>query len=527
MNAIFDQYRHLFVPALASLPALALVYAYATSRTDTRKRKELENFTRLPPGPPRLPFIGNLLNFPQARWYETFSSWAKEHLGEEFDQVDKVPHGQRSHDNWDLMHLDILGSHLIVIHSLQAAKDLMEKRGATYSDRPRDMMSYYVMGWNWNVVVAQPGSYHTNCRTIYKRSIGQTDVAQYEAVIVEEAQRMLEGFRSVQGDPWDVIEDVVGAVLNRVTYGDSIYKEHGKAMSDLNHEMLDLFTWASTQFWLVNFIPKLHSLPGWIPLSFKKIGKKGQELQRKMHYWPWQQTVDHFKRGIAEPSIALEYLDKDENLNTVRDALGMMYSAGIDNTASTFASFISQMLLHPHIQKKIQAEIDAEAGLGDTLPSFEQRPQFRYLDAAWRESMRLNPSAPLGISHVCSKEDVYEGYYIPKYTCLVSNIGFMGRDPRVFTNPDSYTPERWLPEHNPDASNLPDVYEFVFGFGRRICPGQFLADRIGFVFAAAVLKMYDILPLEGEELPKEFLYQDAITRRPEGVRCRFVPRKQD
>lgn len=142
---------------------------------------------------------------------------------------------------------------------------------------------------------------------------------------------MLEGLPSVQGDPWDVFQAHVGAVVIRVTYGDSIYKEHGKEMKDLNHETLDLVTWVSTQFWLVNFIPWLRFLPDWLPLSFKKIGNKGLELQKQMHFWPWQQTVDHYKRGIAVPSIALEYLEKDENLDTVRDASGMMYSAGTDN----------------------------------------------------------------------------------------------------------------------------------------------------------------------------------------------------
>ncbi|CCA74613.1 related to O-methylsterigmatocystin oxidoreductase [Serendipita indica DSM 11827] len=399
----------------------------------------------------------------------------------------------------------------------------MEKRGAIHSGRPRDMMSYYVMGWNWNVALAQPGGFHTECRTIFKRGIGQKQVARHDAIVVEETQRMLEELANVRGDPWNVFQARIGAVVVRITYGDSIYKEHGREMSALNHEMLDLFTWVSTQFWLVNYIQRLRFLPDWFPLPFKKM-------------------VDHFKRGIAGPSIALEYLEKNENPDTVRDALGMMYSAGVDTTASTFASFISQMLLHPHVQRRIQAEIDGKMGPGDALPSFEQRPQFRYLDAAWRESMRLNPAAPLGISHVSLKEDVYEGYYIPKFTGVISNIGFMCRDPRVFTNPDSYTPERWLPDVNPGASDLPDVYDIVFGFGRRfdfissvvvseiedrICPGRFLADRIGFTFAAAVLKTYNILPLEGEGLPKEFEYKDAITRRPEGVRCRFVPRKQD
>ncbi|CCA77683.1 related to cytochrome P450 oxidoreductase OrdA-like, putative-Aspergillus flavus [Serendipita indica DSM 11827] len=200
-------------------------------------------------------------------------------------------------------------------------------------------------------------------------------------------------------------------------------------MSALNHKMLDLFTWVATQFWLVNYIQRLRFLPDWFPLQFKKVGKRGLELQKRMRYWPWEQMVDHFKRGIAGPSIALEYLEKNENLDTVRDVLGMVYSAGVDTTASTFASFISQMLLHPHVQRRIQAEIDGNMGPGDALPSFEQRPQLRYLDAAWRESMRLNPAAPLGISHVSLKEDVYEGYYIPKFTGVISNIGYASHSP--------------------------------------------------------------------------------------------------
>ncbi|CCA74615.1 hypothetical protein PIIN_08567 [Serendipita indica DSM 11827] len=122
----------------------------------------------------------------------------------------------------------------------------------------------------------------------------------------------------------------------------------------------------------------------------------------------------------------------------------------------------------------------------------------------------------------CPRRVLYPKRYAPH-----DQHRFMCREPRIFTHPNSYPPERWLPEHNAAPSNLPDVYDIVFGFGRRICPGQFLADRIGFTFAAAVLKMYDILQLQGEELPKEFTYQDAITRRPEDVRCRFVPSKQD
>ncbi|KAG8808842.1 hypothetical protein FRC17_003749, partial [Serendipita sp. 399] len=434
-------------PALAAVPVLALLYRLSS------KSKSLKGQYPLPPGPPRVPIFGNAFNFPPDRWYEAFTTWVEEHL---YDTTGVLKSNGK--DTWDLMYFNVLGSDIIIISNLDVAKPLLEKRSNSF--RPSDMMNYRVMGWDWNVVLAQPGQFHTDCRTIFKRGIGQVEVAQFEHVIEDETKLLLKQLKELKGDPWTVVQPRMGAVVIRVTYGDSIYKQHGQELSDLNHTTLDL------------------------------------------------------KKGIAQPSIALEYLEANQDLDTVRDALGMMYSAGTDNTASTFMSFIATMLLHPEVQSKIQEELDAETPPG-TLPKFDQRPQLRYLDAAWRESMRLNPSTPLGVPHTAEQEDIYNGIYIPKDTMLITNIGFMCRDPRVFSDPDKYIPERWLPEHNPDCSQLPDIYDIVFGFGRRICPGQFLADRTGFTFAAALLKTYDILPLQGDTVPKEFPYKDAITRRPE------------
>jgi hypothetical protein len=108
----------------------------------------------------------------------------------------------------------------------------------------------------------------------------------------------------------------VGAIVIRITYGDSVYREHGQDLVDLNHETLDLVTAASTGFFLVNFIPSrewlfyshyphlgsssltcaeiVHYLPDWLPVSFKKIGNKGLALQKKMHFWGWELTEKHY-----------------------------------------------------------------------------------------------------------------------------------------------------------------------------------------------------------------------------------------
>jgi hypothetical protein len=48
-----------------------------------------------------------------------------------------------------------------------------------------------------------------------------------------------------------------------------------------------------------------------------------------------------------------------------------------------------------------------------------------------------------------------------------------------------------------------------------------LADQTAFTFAAAILKTYDIVPLEGETVPKAFVYQDALIRYASKLACKM------
>ena len=70
------------------------------------------------------------------------------------------------------------------------------------------------------------------------------------------------------------------------------------------------------------------------------------------------------------------------------------------------------------------------------------------------------------------------------------------RDPVTFPEPSRFKPERWLA---PDAPALPDA---AFGFGRRACPGCFMAREIVWAAITGVLAAFEISPVEGD-LPKE------------------------
>jgi cytochrome P450 len=78
----------------------------------------------------------------------------------------------------------------------------------------------------------------------------------------------------------------------------------------------------------------------------------------------------------------------------------ILYSSFTDQnqqTAKTLLIFLSTMLIHPNVQRRVHEEIDQEMASG-SLPTLDDRSKLPYLDAAWRESRRLNPSSPLGTS---------------------------------------------------------------------------------------------------------------------------------
>lgn len=61
------------------------------------------------------------------------------------------------------------------------------------------------MGWDWNVVIAQPGEFHSNCRTIYKKAIGQQEMEDHRELIQDETRNLIPELRNFEGDPWEVI----------------------------------------------------------------------------------------------------------------------------------------------------------------------------------------------------------------------------------------------------------------------------------------------------------------------------------
>lgn len=150
-----------------------------------------------------------------------------------------------------------------------------------------------------------------------------------------------------------------------------------------------------------------------------------------------------------------------------------------------------------------------------------------YVEAVLRETMRFHPIAPLGVPHAAVNDDVYEGYFIPKGTSILTNIWAMTHDATKYPAPFEFKPERFFTSSG-DLND--DQVTPVWGWGRRICVGRYVADASLWSAIASMLAVFDFLKAtdeNGKDIDFEPRWTSGISSRPVSFPCRIIPRQCD
>jgi len=208
-------------------------------------------------------------------------------------------------------------------------------------------------------------------------------------------------------------------------------------------------------------------------------------------------------------------------MNSIKWSAASLYSGGADTTVSSINTFFLAMSLHPEVQKKAQTEIDTVIG-NDRLPSFSDQDHLPYVQSLVKEVFRWNPVAPLGIPHRVTEDDVYEGYLIPKGAYVIPNIWKFLHDQEVYSNPMEFNPDRFM-----GVNAEPDPRTLCFGFGRRVCPGQKLAEASVFISCVMSLAVFNIskgVDESGREIEPTVAYTDGTISHPQPFECTIKPR---
>jgi cytochrome P450 len=188
----------------------------------------------------------------------------------------------------------------------------------------------------------------------------------------------------------------------------------------------------------------------------------------------------------------------------VRDEAMTLFLAGHETTANALAWTFYLLARHPEARARMEAELDA---LG-RAPDYEDLKKLPYTLAVFKEAMRIYPPAYLlGRRPI---EDVRIGDHVVKKSSIVLvNIVGVHRRPDVWTDPDSFEPERFLGDKE---KQLPRCGYMPFGAGPRICIGNHFALMEGHVLLATIARRvrFELASTTPAEL------EPLVTLRPKG-----------
>ncbi|KAF5331759.1 hypothetical protein D9758_016632 [Tetrapyrgos nigripes] len=505
---------------LLAIPGLFIVYDLW--KYLLRRHRQALSY---PPGPKGLPIIGSFFDALTPRTgLET--QWAI------FRDMGHIYHS-------DVLHIDVLGDHTVVLNSAKAAEELLERRSGIYSSRPTMYMANE-SGWGWNFATMPYTLWWRLHRRTFHQHFRSEAIATYHPFIRQATSRLLRSLSCIQSttmvtqydDLQAVFRQHAASIILYTTYGITEQEDMEAFVELVNNAAESLATFSHGNF-LVDYFPLLRYVPAWFPgAHFKRKATRWSQLTSELVNKPWNQLRASISSGTAISCFGTKCLQKlDLTFNAadatedtsylgmsktdsdtkmeeiVRNCAGTAYVAGSDTSVSLTLISVLVLSHHPEIQAKAQEELDRVLGStanSSQLPDFSDQGSLPYVEAVFKEILRMYPSAPLGVPHYSVADDVYEGYFIPKGTTVVGNAWAILHDESLYPDPLTFNPDRFLrtePQRGaPPAKHSlnPDPELYAFGFGRRICPARHLALDTSWLVLVCLLATCNITRISSD-----------------------------
>ncbi|KAK7046381.1 cytochrome P450 [Favolaschia claudopus] len=372
------------------------------------------------------------------------------------------------------------------------------------------------------------GARHRQHGRLMKEVLAPIALAEYHAM---EEEKTVEYLHRMSQDPKDLAEHMkllIASIMFDIS--------HAYTVTDKDDPMLKLAMQANDDFvrialpgaYLCEVFPIMRYIPEWTGIRFKQDAKKFRKTLEALRDDAYEKIKVQVRNGTAKPSFTQSLVERNQNPTPEEESLYKWTSVA---TLSAMESFFVAMSVYPQVQERAHTELMNVVGT-TRLPGFSDRPYLPYIEAMIQEILRWNPVGPLGLPHRLIQDVIYRGYDIPAGTILLANSWAMLHDPDVYPSPFEFEPERFLttttePKLSADRQILnPDPRRHAFGYARRACPGQYLAEDALYIAIVRTLAVFRIGPMDKTKTVDDVEFAGIICH-PKSLDCVLIPRSTE
>ncbi|KAJ7613215.1 cytochrome P450 [Roridomyces roridus] len=469
----------------------------------------------LPPGPSTLPFIGNLHIFPTQHIHK-FTEWAHKYGG--------------------IYSLKIGPTTAIVLSDPSIVKDLMERRSATSSDRPRMHIGDVIHG-GLNIAFISGGDTWRTLRRAAHAVLKRPSAALHIPIQQAEAIQLLNDMLNAPEAFYSHVDRYSNSVILSVVYGKRAPRKDTPelvAFFQVLHDWLSILEPGAAP--PVDLIPALKLIPDrWA--KWKRTARRIRQAQRRLLFGLLEAVEDRVSRGRENGSFVEQVLAKQTELRLDREMTaylaGALVEGGSETTSAYLNSFILCLVAFPEAQRKAQDEMDRVVGK-DRLPTLDDLHHLSYVRAIILETHRFRPNVPLFIPHAFSASEKVGEYIIPSGSTVFVNAWGILHDPVFYDDPEAFVPERFLLTTNGtkpalESPTIPSP-NLTFRVGRRSCPGIHLAQNAININVMNLIWAFDFQPdvhADGSPIQPDIsvsAYTKGIMSTPLPFKCTITPR---
>ncbi|XP_062621579.1 cytochrome P450 2C28-like [Saccostrea cucullata] len=439
----------------------------------------------LPPGPPTLPFLGNLLSVSPDAIVDNFMSY-REKYGDVFSLIT----GTKT---------------MVVVNGLDTIRDIFIKHGDIVSERP-DIFATKEIAKYKGVILAS-GEFWKEHRTFSLNALREFGFGKrsLESKILEEVRVFVQEVQSKNGQPFDMqalITVCVSNIMCSINFGER-FEHNDKYFTSLIKSINENLSNGNIMF-VATILPFLRYVPG-DPLKIRKALKNVNMVEEYLN----KIITDH-KQSFDENNLR-DFIDvylkkmksEESNPDTTFDdtqlikILGDLFVAGTETTSTALRWFAVFMIRNPEVQEKMRKEINDVIG-NSRYPTMNDRPNLPYTEAVLHEVLRIGCIVPLSVPHGLKNDFKFKEFVIPKDAILIPNLYSVLFDSNVFEDPEVFRPERFL---DAEGRLINTDKVITFSVGRRVCLGESLARMELFLFASSIVQRFRILPADPQQIP--------------------------